>query len=161
MQLALVEPLRELFKDEVRILGRELGAPEDLVGRHPFPGPGLAVRILGPVEEASLSLLRKADAILEEEIRAAGYYDRVWQAFSVLLPLRTVGVMGDARTYERVIALRVVESLDGMTADWAPLPSRTPRPRLEPDHRRGARSEPGRARHHLETAFDDRVGVNG
>ncbi len=123
MQLALVEPLRELFKDEVRILGRELGAPEDLVGRHPFPGPGLAVRILGPVEEASLSLLRKADAILEEEIRAAGYYDRVWQAFSVLLPLRTVGVMGDARTYERVIALRVVESLDGMTADWAPLPS--------------------------------------
>ena len=122
MRLDLVEPLRELFKDEVRVIGRELGAPEDLIGRHPFPGPGLAVRMLGPVEGEGLDLLREADAIFEEEIRAAGLYDRIWQAFGVLLPLRTVGVMGDARTYERVIALRAVESRDGMTADWSPIP---------------------------------------
>ncbi len=123
MRLRLIEPLRELFKDEVRALGRELGVPEALVGRHPFPGPGFAVRILGPVEPAGLSLLREADAILEEEIRAGGWYDRLWQAFCVLLPLRTVGVMGDRRTYERVVALRLVSSRDGMTADWAPLPT--------------------------------------
>lgn len=122
MRLRLVEPLRELFKDEVRALGRELGAPEELISRHPFPGPGLAVRMLGPVEPGGLEALREADAILEEELRAADRYDRVWQAFAVLLPLRTVGVMGDARTYERVVALRVVESADGMTADWAALP---------------------------------------
>ena len=122
MRLRLIEPLRELFKDEARDLGRQLGAPEDLVNRHPFPGPGLAVRMLGPVEASGLEALRAADAILEEEIRAAGLYDQVWQAFAVLLPLRTVGVMGDARTYERVVALRAVESRDGMTADWAPLP---------------------------------------
>ena len=123
MRLRLIEPLRELFKDEVRILGRELGAPEELVARHPFPGPGLAVRMLGPVESSGLSVLREADAILDEEIRAAGFHDRVWQAFCVLLPLRTVGVMGDARTYERVAVVRAVESRDGMTADWAALPA--------------------------------------
>lgn len=123
MRFRLVEPLRELFKDEVRALGRELGAPEELVSRHPFPGPGLAVRMPGPVERGGLEVLREADAILEEELRAADWYDRVWQAFAVLLPIRTVGVMGDARTYERVVALRVVESADGMTADWAALPA--------------------------------------
>ena len=123
MRLRLVEPLRELFKDEVRALGRDLGAPPELVSRHPFPGPGLAVRMLGPVEPAGLETLREADAILEEELVAADWYDRVWQAFCVLLPLRTVGVMGDARTYERVAVLRVVESRDGMTADWAALPA--------------------------------------
>ena len=122
MNLGLVEPLRELFKDEVRVLGRGLGAPTELIDRHPFPGPGLAVRMLGPVEPEGLDVLREADAILEREIRAAGWYERVWQAFCVLLPLRTVGVMGDARTYERVVVIRAVESRDGMTADWVPLP---------------------------------------
>jgi GMP synthase (glutamine-hydrolysing) len=118
----LVEPLRELFKDEVRQVGRELGLPEDFVGRHPFPGPGLAIRILGEVTEERLCVLREADAIYLEEIRAAGLYDEIWQAFAVLLPVRTVGVMGDARTYESVLALRAVTSRDGMTADWYPFP---------------------------------------
>ncbi|HUX33021.1 MAG TPA: glutamine-hydrolyzing GMP synthase [Gemmatimonadaceae bacterium] len=122
MKFKLIEPLRELFKDEVRNVGRELGLPEDMVGRHPFPGPGLAIRVLGPVTEPALEVLRKADAIYLEEIRAAGLYDEIWQAFAVLLPIRSVGVMGDYRTYENVVALRAVTSTDGMTADWFPFP---------------------------------------
>jgi GMP synthase (glutamine-hydrolysing) len=120
MHLELVEPLRELFKDEVRELGRELGLPESLVGRHPFPGPGLAIRIPGAVTPEACELLRKADAIYLQEIRSAGLYDAIWQAFAVLLPVRTVGVMGDARTYDRVCALRAVTSSDGMTAEAYP-----------------------------------------
>jgi len=122
MGLKLIEPLRELFKDEVREVGRVLGLPEVILKRHPFPGPGLAVRIVGEVTEERVALLREAEAILIEELHAADYYDRVWQAFAVLLPVQTVGVMGDERTYESVIALRAVTSLDGMTADWAKLP---------------------------------------
>ena len=120
MELMLVEPLRELFKDEVRALGRELGLPEGVLGRHPFPGPGLAVRIPGEVTKAKLEVLRQADAIYLEEIRAAGLYDAIWQAFCVLLPVRSVGVMGDERSYDNVCALRAVTSADGMTADYFP-----------------------------------------
>ncbi|MEO5870604.1 MAG: glutamine-hydrolyzing GMP synthase, partial [Gemmatimonadaceae bacterium] len=122
MQFALIEPLRELFKDEVRNVGRELGLPEEMVGRHPFPGPGLAIRVLGAVSEPALAVLRLADAIYLEEIRNANLYDEIWQAFAVLLPVRSVGVMGDERTYDNVVALRAVTSTDGMTADWYPFP---------------------------------------
>jgi GMP synthase (glutamine-hydrolysing) len=122
MQFSLIEPLRELFKDEVRNVGRELGLPEEMVGRHPFPGPGLAIRVLGPVSEPALHVLRQADAIYLEEIRSANLYDEIWQAFAVLLPIRSVGVMGDERTYDNVVALRAVTSTDGMTADWFPFP---------------------------------------
>ncbi len=122
MKFKLIEPLRELFKDEVRNVGRELGLPEEMVGRHPFPGPGLAIRILGEVDPSSLERLRKADAIYLEEIREAGLYGDIWQAFAVFLPVRSVGVMGDGRTYENVVALRAVTSSDGMTADWYQFP---------------------------------------
>ncbi len=118
MNLKLVEPLRELFKDEVRALGRELGLPEAFVGRHPFPGPGLAIRCPGEITRAALDVLRLADEIFLEEIRRAGLYDEIWQAFAVILPVRTVGVMGDGRTYDQVVALRAVTSTDGMTADF-------------------------------------------
>jgi len=120
MRMKLVEPLRELFKDEVRVLGRELGVPDGIVGRHPFPGPGLAIRIPGVVTAERLDILRRADAIFLEEIRAAGLYDAIWQAFAVLLPVRTVGVMGDGRTYDNACALRAVTSVDGMTAEIYP-----------------------------------------
>ena len=122
LPFALIEPLRELFKDEVRQVGRELGLPEEVVRRHPFPGPGLGVRILGPVTAERVATLQRADAIYLEEIRRAGLYDQIWQAFAVLLPVRSVGVMGDGRTYANVIALRAVTSQDGMTADWFPFP---------------------------------------
>lgn len=122
MKLKLVEPLSKLFKDEVREVGRKLGLPDEIVMRQPFPGPGLAVRILGPITKGGLNTLREADAIVVEEMKKAGLYYKTWQSFAVLLPVKTVGVMGDERTYENVIALRVVESQDGMTADWVKLP---------------------------------------
>lgn len=122
MKLKLIEPLRELFKDEVRALGLELGVPESIVWRQPFPGPGLAIRVLGAVDESRLSILRKADLIVRQELEISGWQRKIWQGFAVLLPLRTVGVMGDKRTYENVIALRCVDSIDAMTADWTRLP---------------------------------------
>jgi len=122
MKLKLIEPLRELFKDEVRAVGEALGMPHDVLWRHPFPGPGLAVRCLGDLSNERLDVLRKADAIVDEELRAAGLYSTVWQAFAVLLPVRSVGVMGDDRTYEETCVIRAVQSSDGMTADWARLP---------------------------------------
>ena len=118
----LIEPLRDLFKDEVRRLGLELGLPDSLVWRHPFPGPGLAVRCLGEITRPRLVALRAADAIIDEEIRAAGLYESIWQSFGVLLPVKSVGVMGDIRTYEHTLAIRAVHSADGMTADWVRLP---------------------------------------
>ncbi|WP_337431351.1 glutamine-hydrolyzing GMP synthase [Bilophila sp.] len=122
MNMKLIEPLRELFKDEVRQVGAELGMPESVIWRQPFPGPGLAIRVIGEVTRERLDILRKADAIVQQELRDAGWYRKIWQGFAVLLPLKTVGVMGDGRTYEHVIALRCVDSVDAMTADWARLP---------------------------------------
>ena len=122
MKLNLIEPLRYLFKDEVRLLGKTLGLPDDLIWRQPFPGPGLAVRILGSINRKRLRILRDVDELLLEEIKNAGYYRKLWQSFAVLLPLKSVGVMGDQRTYENIVALRAVTSKDAMTADWAKLP---------------------------------------
>lgn len=124
LRFKLIEPLRELFKDEVRILGLELGLPEEIIWRQPFPGPGLGVRILGEITEERLAILREADTVCQEEIRNAGFYRKLWQSFAVLLPIKTVGVMGDERTFENVIGIRAVTSQDGMTADWAKLPSK-------------------------------------
>jgi GMP synthase (glutamine-hydrolysing) len=123
LKFKLIEPLRELFKDEVRTVGRELGLDESLVSRQPFPGPGLAVRIVGEVTPDRLRMVREADAIVQEEVKTQGFYDRLWQSFAVLLPVSSVGVMGDARTYASTISIRAVESEDGMTADWAQLPA--------------------------------------
>jgi GMP synthase (glutamine-hydrolysing) len=122
MTFELVEPLREIFKDEVRKLGLELGLPKDMIGRHPFPGPGLAIRVMGEVNEEALRLLRESDAIMQEELKATGYYDKVWQAFTVLLNVQSVGVMGDNRTYDNTVCIRMVESVDGMTATFAHVP---------------------------------------
>ncbi|MEK7814164.1 MAG: glutamine-hydrolyzing GMP synthase, partial [Candidatus Desantisbacteria bacterium] len=123
MKLKLIEPFRELFKDEVRVIAKEMGMPDEIIWQHPFPGPGLAVRIIGAVDKEKLDTLRDADAIIIEEIKRAGLYQNIWQAFGVFLPIKTVGVMGDKRTYENVVALRAVISQDAMTADWAPLPN--------------------------------------
>ena len=122
MNLSLIETFRELFKDEVRAVGRELGLPDEIINRHPFPGPGLAIRILGEVTKEKLDILRQADAITLEEIKKAGIYDNIWQAFTVLLPVKSVGVMGDERTYENTVVVRMVDSVDGMTADWSKVP---------------------------------------
>jgi GMP synthase (glutamine-hydrolysing) len=123
MNFKLIEPFRELFKDEVREIGRLLGVPADLIGRHPFPGPGLAVRVLGDITKEKLALLCEADDIFIQELKRSNLYDEIWQAFVVLLPIRSVGVMGDGRTYENAVALRAVTSVDGMTADWAKIPN--------------------------------------
>ena len=122
MKLKLVEPLRFLFKDEVRALGKAIGLPHDLTWRQPFPGPGLAIRIIGEITRPRLAILREVDAVLLEEIRSGGYYKKLWQSFAVLLPLKSVGIMGDSRTYEHIVAIRAVTSKDAMTADWAKLP---------------------------------------
>jgi GMP synthase (glutamine-hydrolysing) len=122
MKLKLIEPLREIFKDEVRSIGRELGLPDAIIQRQPFPGPGLAIRIIGEVTEERLNILREVDKRVVDEIRAAGLYESIWQSFAILLPIKSVGIMGDERTYENVVALRCVSSMDGMTADWVRLP---------------------------------------
>ena len=134
--------MRELFKDEVRALGRELGLPDAFVGRHPFPGPGLAIRCPGAITRDKLDILRLADDIFIEEIRRAGLYDDIWQAFAVLLPVHTVGVMGDFRTYDYVVALRAVTSTDGMTADFYPFDMNVHRHGGDPHHQRGQRRQP-------------------
>ena len=122
MKMSLVEPFKYLFKDEVRLVGKELKLPDDIIYRQPFPGPGLAVRIIGKITREGLDILRKSDTVVIQEIKKAGFYKKIWQSFAVLLPIKTVGVMGDERTYENVIAVRAVKSLDGMTADWVRLP---------------------------------------
>ncbi len=159
MHMKLVEPLRELFKDEVRALGRELGLPEAFVGRHPFPGPGLAIRCPGAITRDKLDILRLADEIYIEEIRRSGQYDNIWQAFAVLLPVKTVGVMGDHRTYEYVVGLRAVTSTDGMTADFYPFDMKFLGLGGHPHHQRGQGRQPRRLRRDQQAAGHHRVGV--
>ena len=159
MGLKLIEPVRELFKDEVRQLGLELGLEEEFVWRHPFPGPGLAVRILGEVNAERVEILQNADEIVIDEIRRAGLYREIAQAFAVLLPVRSVGVMGDERTYENVVAVRAVSTTDFMTADWYRMPHDLLRPHGAPHRERSPRRQPRRLRHLLEAAEHDRVGV--
>jgi GMP synthase (glutamine-hydrolysing) len=122
MKLGVIEPLQDLYKDEVRTVGAMLGIPHEMLWRHPFPGPGLAIRIVGEVTKERLDILREADAVYQDELKRAGEYEKIWQAFAVLLPIKSVGVMGDERTYEYMIALRAVDSVDGMTADWHKMP---------------------------------------
>ena len=160
MDFELVEPLRNLFKDEVRRVGEQLGLPEEIVWRQPFPGPGLGVRIIGEVTRDKVETLQHADAIVREEVRRAGLERELWQAFAVLADIRTVGVMGDERTYAHPIIVRAVTSDDAMTADWARLPYDLLERLVEPDHQRGAGRQPGRLRHHVEAARHDRVGVS-
>ena len=159
MDFELVEPLRNLFKDEVRAVGEELGLPEEIVWRQPFPGPGLAVRIIGTITRERVEILQQADAIVVEEIKRAGLYREIWQSFAVLPAVKTVGVQGDDRTYAYPIVLRAVTSDDAMTADWARLPYDVLERISQPDHQRGARGQPGRVRHHVEAAGHDRMGV--
>ena len=159
MRLRLIEPLRELFKDEVRRLGHELGLPDEMVWRQPFPGPGLGVRIIGEVTPEKVALLQDADAIVRAEIAAAGLEREIWQSFAVLADIRSVGVMGDERTYGHPIIVRAVTSDDAMTADWARLPVRPAGADVEPHHQRGRRHQPGGLRHHVEAARHHRVGV--
>ena len=159
MKMKLVEPLRLLFKDEVRRVGEELGLPERMVWRQPFPGPGLAIRIIGEVTAERLETLREADAILQEEIRRAGLYRELWQSFAVLPAIRSVGVQGDSRTYGYPIVIRAVTSEDAMTADWARLPYDLVELISHADRQRDPCGQPGRPRRHLEAAGDDRVGV--
>ncbi len=161
MKLKLIEPLRDLFKDEVRRIGRDMGMPEDILGRQPFPGPGLAVRILGEVTPERVALLQEADDIVVSEIKAAGLYSKIWQSFAVLLPVMSVGVMGDQRTYAYTAAVRAVHSEDGMTADWTPLPSRRAEAHLQPHRQRSPRHQPRRLRHHVQAPRHHRVGVSG
>ena len=160
MNMKLVEPLRELFKDEVRALGRELGLPECSSAAIRFPGPASRSASPATMTQEKLEILRKADAIYLEEIRTAGLYDAIWQAFAVLLPVRTVGVMGDGRTYEHVCALRAVTSIDGMTADFI-LSTWVSRPRRDAHRQRSEGRQPRRLRRDLQAARDDRVGVRG
>ena len=159
LRFQLIEPLRYLFKDEVRAVGLELGLPEAMVLRQPFPGPGLAIRIIGEVTAERLDTLREADWIVIDEIKAAGLYRSLWQSFAILTPVRSVGVMGDGRTYANVVAIRAVTSEDGMTADWAKLPYDVLGEDLEPDRQRGPGRQPRRLRHLVQAAGDDRMGV--
>ena len=151
----MIEPLRDLFKDEVRRIGRDMGMPEEILSRQPFPGPGLAVRILGEVTPERVALLQEADEIVVSEIKAAGLYNKIWQSFAVLLPVMSVGVMGDQRTYAYTCAIRAVHSEDGMTADWTPLPLRAAEAHLQPHRERGARHQSRGVRRDLEAAGHD------